>query len=182
MCVRSQEQHRSGSPRQRGFTLVEVMTVSAIIGIMSMIAMPAYLKWSSRYQLRQTTTEVAGSFQLARMAARSRNSTVTATFVKAADGSVNLDFGGVLRAITLPTGIVDGSLVVTNPGPAVITTQFKPAGVGTLGTIQFSQLGLRVGGGIANQLVTLVSTQGLTFSIVVTPSGKVNWCANASCP
>ena len=182
MGVRSQEQHRSGSPRQRGFTLVEVMTVSAIIGIMSMIAMPAYVKWSSRYQLRQATTEVAGSFQLARMAARSRNSLVTATFIKAADGSISLDFGGVLRAITLPTGIVDGSLVVTNPGPAVITTQFKPAGIGTLGTIQFSQLGLRVGGGIANQLVTLVSTQGLTFSIVVTPSGKVNWCATASCP
>jgi prepilin-type N-terminal cleavage/methylation domain-containing protein len=142
-----------------GFTLVEVMTVSAIIGIMSMIAMPAYLQWNTRFQLRQATEEVAGNLKLVRMAAMSRGANVGLTLALVA-GRVNLSSGGVFPPITLSEGVI---------------------GV-TPGTVSFSQLGLRAGGGAGNQLIQLTSTQGAVYSVVVTPSGKINWCRNASCP
>ena len=47
-------------------------------------------------------------------------------------------------------------------------------------TIQFTRQGLS--GAAANVPLTLVSQQGTVYSLVVTPSGKVNWCAHATCP
>lgn len=142
-----------------GFTLVEVMTVSTVITILSMIAMPAYLQWNARYQLRQATEEVAGNLKLVRMAAMSRGANVGMTLALIA-GKVNLSTGGVFPPITLSEGVVGVTPV----------------------TVNFSQLGLRAGGGAGNQLIQLTSTKGTVYSVVITPSGKINWCRNASCP
>ena len=72
--------HRSSVARcQRGFTLIEVMIAVAIVGILAMVAVPNYLQWNARYQLKQGTTELAGSLNLARMAAMNRNLAVTVT-------------------------------------------------------------------------------------------------------
>ncbi|HSQ92096.1 MAG TPA: prepilin-type N-terminal cleavage/methylation domain-containing protein, partial [Nitrospiraceae bacterium] len=63
--------------REAGFTLMEVMIVVAIIGIASALAIPNYLVWHSRSELRQGITEVQNQLLLARMAALSRNAPVT---------------------------------------------------------------------------------------------------------
>ena len=52
----------------------------------------------------------------------------------------------------------------------------------TGGPITFSSLGVRVGGGAGNQLITLTNNQALTYSIAVTPAGKSTWCPRATCP
>ena len=149
------------APRQgtNGFTLVEVMTVSAVISILTVIAMPAYQQWNARYQLRQATEEVAGNLKLARMAAMSRGTNVVVTLALVG-GKGNLSTGGVFPPITLSEGVV--TLTPT--------------------TVTFSQLGLRAGGGGGNQLIQLTSNTGTTYSVVVTPSGKINSCKTASCP
>ncbi len=134
------------------------MIAVAIVGILAMVAVPNYLQWNARYQLKQGTTELAGSLTLARMAAMNRNLAVTVTLALVS-GKVNVDFGGALAPILLPQSIVSFA-----GGP----------------TIQFTQQGLS--GAAANQTVTLVSQQGTTYSVVVTPGGKVNWCARATCP
>jgi prepilin-type N-terminal cleavage/methylation domain-containing protein len=141
-----------------GFTLVEVMTVSAVISILTMIAMPAYQQWNARYQLRQATEEVAGNLKLARMAAMSRGSNVVVTLA-VVGGRGNLSTGGVFPPITLSEGVT--GLTST--------------------TVTFSQLGLRAGGGAGNQLIQLTSKSGTVYSVLVTPSGKINWCKTASC-
>ena len=101
---------------------------------------------------------MAGSLNLARMAAMNRNLAVTATLVLVS-GRVNVDFGGALAPIVLPQAVVGFT-----GGP----------------TIQFTQPGLS--GAAANVPVALTSQQGTTYSVVVTPAGKVNWCAHATCP
>jgi prepilin-type N-terminal cleavage/methylation domain-containing protein len=152
--------HQPASPvdRQTGFTLIEVMIAVAIVGILAMVAIPNFMQWNARYQLKQGTTELAGSLNLARMAAMNRNLAVTAT-LGLVSGKVSVDFGGALAPILLPQ-----SIVAFTGGP----------------TIQFTQQGLS--GAAANQTLTLVSQQGTTYSVIVTPAGKINWCAKVTCP
>lgn len=158
MCSYSCHQKASFDRVQRGFTLIEVMIAVSIVGILAMVAVPSYLQWNSRYQLKQGTTELAGSLNLARMAAMNRNLAVTAT-LGLVSGKVSVDFGGALAPILLPQ-----TIVAFTGGP----------------TIQFTQQGLS--GSAANQTLTLVSQQGTTYSVIVTPAGKVNWCAKITCP
>ncbi|MCS6296013.1 MAG: hypothetical protein H8K09_07270 [Nitrospira sp.] len=134
------------------------MIAVAIVGILAMVAVPNYLQWNARYQLKQGTTELAGSLNLARMAAMNRNLAVTVTLALVS-GRVNVDFGGALAPIILPQAIV-----AFTGGP----------------TVQFTRQGLS--GAAANVPLTLVSQQGTVYSLVVAPSGKVNWCAHATCP
>ena len=158
MCV-SSHHRRSSAPRcQKGFTLIEVMIAVAIVGILAMVAVPNYLQWNARYQLKQATTELAGSLNLARMVAMNRNLAVTVTLALVS-GRVNVDFGGALAPVVLPQAVV-----AFTGGP----------------TIQFTQQGLS--GSAANVSLTLTSQQGTIYSVVVTPAGKVNWCAHATCP
>ena len=159
MCVHRRHACYGTPKRGGGFTLVEVMTVSAVISILTMVAMPAYQQWNSRFQLRQATEEVAGNLKLARMAAMSRGSTVAVTLA-VVGGKGTLSAGGVLPPVTLSDGVT--GLTAT--------------------TVTFSQLGLRVGGGAGNQLIQLTSKLGTVYSVVITPSGKINSCKTASCP
>jgi prepilin-type N-terminal cleavage/methylation domain-containing protein len=101
MCVSISLQGSTAVRRQCGFTLIEVMIAVAIVGILAMVAVPNYLQWNARYQLKQATTELAGSLNLARMAAMNRNLAVTAT-VALVSGRVNVDFGGALAPLCCP--------------------------------------------------------------------------------
>ena len=158
MCILRRHQQTSTIRDQRGFTLIEVMIAVAIVSILAMAAIPNYIQWNARYQLKQATTELAGSLNLARMAAMNRNLAVTVTLALVS-GKVNVDFGGALAPILLPQ-----SIIAFTGGP----------------TIQFTQQGLS--GAAANQTLTLVSQQGTAYSVIVTPAGKVNWCAKTTCP
>lgn len=143
----------------RGFTLVEMMTVSAVITIVSMMAVPAYMQWNTRYQLTQASEEVSGNLKLARVAAMSRGASVTVTLA-IVGGKATLSSGGVFPPVTLPQGVV---------------------GV-TAGTVTFSPLGLRSSGGAGNQTFQITGSNGTVYTVVVAPSGKVNWCKSVSCP
>lgn len=158
MCPYTHHQRSALVLGRRGFTLIEVMIAVAIVGILAMVAVPNYMQWNARYQLKQATTELAGSLNLARMAAMNRNLAVTVTLALVS-GKVNVDFGGALAPVVLPQ-----TIVAFTGGP----------------TVQFTQQGLS--GSAANQTLALVSQQGTTYSVVVTPGGKVNWCAHSTCP
>jgi prepilin-type N-terminal cleavage/methylation domain-containing protein len=57
----------------RGFSLVEVIIVIALIGIISLIAAPQMSTMLSNYRIKNAANELAGAIQLARATAISRN-------------------------------------------------------------------------------------------------------------
>lgn len=149
---------------EAGASLAEVLIVLAIIGIASMIAVPNFIDWYSRVEFRQAVVDLQGNLSLARMAAMNRNTTVTVTLaVEAGRVTASFTAGGV---DVLPKH----------------TLSKEVAGWGGTSPVQFSSLGLRVGGGTGSQVVTLTSRHGLTYEIQVTPAGKVRWCPTSPCP
>src|SRR6476620_4975649 len=143
-----------------GFTLLEILIACSILGILTAMAVPSFASWIVRQQLRQATTELAANYAMARTAAMSRGSAVTVTTAMTG-GKATLTFGGnVFKPVTL-------SERVTNI---------------TAATVGFNPFGTRSGGGAANTLILVIPSQGNAYSVAVTPSGRVFWCAAASCP
>lgn len=150
----------NGSPLHdaRGFTLIEMAVIGAIVSVTTMIAIPSFTQWKTNYQMKQAAMELVGNLNLARAAAMSRGTGITVT-TALESGRATLTFGGVFPPVIL------------NEGVANITA----AAVG------FNMFGLRAGGGTVNTQITLTPSQGTAYSVTVTPSGKVDWCAMASC-
>ncbi len=83
-----------------GFTLMELMTVIAIMAILASIAVPGYISWRNNAQLRRAALDVYSNFQKAKIEAARRNATCAITFTGNgfttyvdSDGDVNLDGG-----------------------------------------------------------------------------------------
>lgn len=67
--------------RGRGFSLIEVMIVLAILGILISIAAPAFSEWVASQRVRDTATDLHSSLMRARSEAISRGTSVTITAV-----------------------------------------------------------------------------------------------------
>jgi len=163
---------------ETGFSLIELLIVTAIIGIAGLIALPDYLVWQSRSELRQAVTEVQNQLLLARMAALSRNTPVTV--------AISITNGAVLTTTTnAATGVqVLASLSVRLPH--VVDLKVGPSAAWTsavTANVSFNSMGMRSGGPgpTLNQELAMVNDKGVQFAMKVTPRGIVNWCQNSVC-
>jgi prepilin-type N-terminal cleavage/methylation domain-containing protein len=149
--------------REGGFTLIELMIVVAIIGISSAIAVPNIREWLARYDLKQSMSEIAGDLNLAKLVAMNRNRQAT----------VMIQMAGSLVQVSGISG-----------GTEIFSTRTLPSRINALpggtATVNFSSLGLSTV--TAPQTIQVQNEKGLTYSLSVLPSGKVTWCAKASCP
>jgi type IV fimbrial biogenesis protein FimT len=78
--------------KDSGFSLTELMTVIAILAILSAIAIPGLIAWRNNAQLGRAARDVYSNFQKAKIEAARRNTVVTMTF-RANDYVVYLDDG-----------------------------------------------------------------------------------------
>jgi type II secretion system protein H len=66
---------------ERGFTVVELLTVIAIMMVVTAIATPSFYYWLPKYRLSAGARQIAADLQLARMKAISQNTSYWLRFI-----------------------------------------------------------------------------------------------------
>jgi len=137
----------------KGYSMIEMVVVIAIIAVLVGIAVPNFLAWNQKYQLKSDVSNLAQMLSIARMTAINQNTTVNvivchqtdpcpAPFVNATPAQVTVFFINaappgttpVLPPNTMNTGVslsnVGGALVGAGVGAPQIVS-FLPTGMWT---------------------------------------------------
>jgi len=119
---------------ERGFTVIELLTVVAIMLVITAIATPSFYYWLPKYRLSAGARQIAAELQLARMKAISQNTKYRLRFTFTNIYEMQKDDGGFAVApghgsVKLPEGIT-----VTNGDPftAFNTSEFQSRGTASI--------------------------------------------------
>lgn len=98
--------------QNRGYTLIEIMTVIAIIGISTSIVIPNVIGWLPKYRLRSGAEEIQSALQLARLSAVKQNTTATVNFNTINHTFVATISGKTIKRGNMPSGITIDSITI----------------------------------------------------------------------
>ena len=116
------------SSREQGFTLVELLISVAVVGVLTLLALPSFNQWIANTKIRSTTESVLAGFQLARAEAVRLNRGVRMT--------LNADTSWTVAEV------LSGTVIQTRPaneGTDSNTTMTITPGTAT--TVDFNGLG-----------------------------------------
>ena len=122
---------RSTGHQGGGFTAIEVMAVVAILIALAAVALPSLSDWADNQRLKGVARDLVTHFQLARLEAIKRSTTVALTFNPGEPGTGNytvfVDDGGGDEALA-------GNLIQDNEQEETLARTIMPYGVTLTGT------------------------------------------------
>src|SRR5437870_824643 len=124
--------------KRAGFTMLEVMTVTAVSMIITMIAVPNMVTAIGNMRLRSSMTSLAGVLQNCRMLAVKKNETMTTHFAVSTYGGANGVIAYVKKATDPnPISTTDSQVQLEQPVTQV-TSLTGPDAPGTTPTLGFT--------------------------------------------
>jgi type IV fimbrial biogenesis protein FimT len=190
----------SSGSRARGFSLIELMVVMAVMAMLMMMAAPSFSVWIANSRIRVTAESVLSGLQAAKSEAVSRNARVRFQLTTTLDNGCALSVNGVNWVINLDPNInpaeVEGLCATpANDAAAPFILQSRPAAAGsgttaitaTASSLVFNGLGRLAAPLPAGNITidvnnpaggTCYATGGeLTcLRIVISPVGQVRMC------
>jgi len=157
---------------KKGFTVIELTIVLSIIGIMSIIAIPSYLAWLPRHELKTSVRHIYDDMNRAKFKAIKSNTVAVIIFSIPNDTyTVFLDSSGnwALDAFetTISTGTLENGVDITGSTLPSHTYGFNSRGMSASnpGQVQLTNgsgllMGVRVN--VAGSLSIISSTDGGT--------------------
>jgi len=149
--------------RNKGFTLIELMIVIAIVGVLAGIMTPSFLSWRDRSKVKGDASELRAVFESAKLRAIKHNVNAVVTFPDTTSYQAFVD--------TNDNGALDA-------GEDVITTRTLSPGV-TITTITFvgndmafNSRGMANGPNSTGRVI-LTSPGGESYEVVVSSFGRV---------
>jgi type IV fimbrial biogenesis protein FimT len=155
----------------RGFTLIELLIAFALIGILTVIAVPAFQHWIQNTQIRNGAEGILNGMQLARAEAVRRNVNVQLVMTT---GS-----GWTIATAAAPTAILQSR--VADEGSSSASVTISPGGATT---ITFNGLGTITGNADGSASITSIDVASATLSgteirplrVVISTGGSPKMC------
>lgn len=157
----------------RGFTLIELMIVIALVAIVATLAAPSFTNMLARKRVEGVTAELATDFQYAKSEAVGRNADVRVTFVDSKCYVIHRTSLAVSTCVTTGTGLLKTmqldaeSTASIAPNNGLSYVSFEPVrGVATNDASPAGDASINVTSSVGSW----------TLRSIVTPLGRVQTC------
>ena len=162
---------------KKGFTVIELTIVLSIIGIISIIAIPGYLAWLPRHELKTSVRHIYDDMNIAKSRAIKSNTVAVIIFDIPNDTyTVFLDSSGnwALDAFetTISAGTLENGVDITGSTLSSHTYGFNNRGMSASNPGQAGQVQLTNGSGLL--MGVRVNVAG-SLSILSSTDGGITW-------